>query len=731
MAAGRGALGLAALLAAGCGWHQQPLPAPLSPEPVARTGGLRAGFGRADVTPPPGAGLAGNGPEGLVSTGWRHRLHARALALEDARGERLALVVIDLPTTSTNLHRLAAERLQTEVGVGADRLIVSATHTHAGPGHFYAERQYNDNAARLPGYDPAVADLLVDGIVTAVRQAFRELAPARAAWGVQRVKGFNRNRSLRAYCRNPAAVRVDCPSDSTAGRPRSEAEWAAAAAAMGLDTAAVDDAWVLLRVDRDTGNGYRPAGAYSVFAVHGTATPSVTTLLDGDLHAVVERRLERLIDAANGEPAGFTPRATHLFANGNEGDMSPNRDLATTQCPLPRLRPSPFAGPRTAPAPWIWEAAHPDTVARCLGAARRFIDSVGTVMGDSAYAHFLRLGPGLRDDLTIARAFASVWLPGRAGLCSRAVVGSSTAAGAADVPTRVAGWKVLGLVPIGFEQGGSARRDPPRGCQAEKRTLLGPLQPVVISGEHGFAEVAQLTVARVGDQLLGAVPVEATVTVGRRFREAVLAGADSAGRLGLRAVVVGHANGFLQYITTRAEYAEQAYEGGSTLYGPGSAEGFAAELRALGAALAAAHPQSPPAVVGPITAYPGAPKSILPRAGPRPPRDALGSSRATCTRDGWLRIEWFDDPPAWLRPGLGQVLAIEREQGGAWRPFAWDDQPDVVVEALGSAARGAHRWQATVARPTAGLTLRLRLPARPGRPEHTSAGFTGCAAGGP
>ena len=77
----------------GCGgkWYQQVLPRTTSAPPAPRPAGtLLAGFGRADITPPPGVGLGGNGPEGLTSTGYRHRLYARAMVLEDGRGERIA-----------------------------------------------------------------------------------------------------------------------------------------------------------------------------------------------------------------------------------------------------------------------------------------------------------------------------------------------------------------------------------------------------------------------------------------------------------------------------------------------------------------------------------------------------------------------------------------------------------------------------------------------------------------
>src|ERR1043166_2114236 len=84
-----------ALAAAGCiPFHARALPTAPSPAPTPTHEALRAGFGRADITPPPGVGLAGNGPEGRRATGYRLRLYARALVLEDGAGERVAIVEI-------------------------------------------------------------------------------------------------------------------------------------------------------------------------------------------------------------------------------------------------------------------------------------------------------------------------------------------------------------------------------------------------------------------------------------------------------------------------------------------------------------------------------------------------------------------------------------------------------------------------------------------------------------
>ena len=68
-------------------------------------GHLRAGFGRADITPPPGPGLQGNGPDGRRSEGYRHRLYARAMVLQDSTGHVMAIVIADLPQVSAILQR--------------------------------------------------------------------------------------------------------------------------------------------------------------------------------------------------------------------------------------------------------------------------------------------------------------------------------------------------------------------------------------------------------------------------------------------------------------------------------------------------------------------------------------------------------------------------------------------------------------------------------------------------
>src|SRR5690606_4219809 len=98
------------------------------------------------------------------------------------------------------LQREVADRLLPAFGIGADRLILSATHTHSGPGNFfglaYDEFGTGDAAA---GFDPDMLDFLAEGIAGAVADAARDLRPAAIAWGSAPFWGHTRNRALEAH----------------------------------------------------------------------------------------------------------------------------------------------------------------------------------------------------------------------------------------------------------------------------------------------------------------------------------------------------------------------------------------------------------------------------------------------------------------------------------------------------------------------------------------------------
>jgi hypothetical protein len=77
-------------------------------------------------------------------------------------------------------------------------------------------------------------------------------------------------------------------------------------------------------------------------------------------------------------------------------------------------------------------------------------------------------------------------------------------------------------------------------------------------------------VAQIDDVLISFVPAEMTMTAGFRLNQRVLARTAGFPGAPTRAVVAGLSNEYIQYITTEEEYANQDYEGASTLYGPSS-----------------------------------------------------------------------------------------------------------------------------------------------------------------
>jgi neutral ceramidase len=658
---------------AACRLDPEPLPV-VAPQarPVPTHAGLRAGFGRADITPPPGPGLTGNGPEGKRSRGWRTRLYARALYLEDSRGERLAMITADLPHISAMLHRLTAESLATwpeGQRIGPDHLIMSATHDHSAPGHFYESAELNGTASSVEGFDPELTRRMVRGFLAAVRDAQAHSKPAKAAWGQAEVWGHTRNRSYDAYRQNAPG-------------------WSWYVPPPGLDPAqqAVNPVWTMLRVDLEDEPGkWRPAGAFSVFAIHGTGNPTENDLWDADIHGQMERGLERWIDAENAVTPGFRPRAVHLVANGTEGDVSPDWPVES-RCPVPTLRPvSRPSGPRT-PSAWGWEHPSQAAVNLCLSIARQYVNQVGDSLAGRAISLFRSLGDRLSADLTLAVAFRTLDLVHDStalGLCGKPQVGTSTTGGADDGRTRFYKWKLFGLVPVGLEEGGSAIDRNPKSCQREKQSFLNRL-----TRNHGLPEFAQLTVARIGDMYLGTVPLEPTTMAGAEMQRAIgaadgLSWTDARRRV----AIVSLTNGFLQYVTTRAEYTVQGYEGGSTLFGPRESEAFARQLGQLAQTIVQAGGHSPANRIDSIIGYPGDSMRVLPKDSLSGPPPAPAPHWVSCRGDT-LVGRWTGVYPIQLHLAQGPILRIERLEAGAWRAAAVDDDRELEVWSVGKVRHG-------------------------------------------
>jgi hypothetical protein len=93
---------------------------------------MRIGAAAIDITPPVGVALDGYGGRTDVSLGVHDPLYARALYLDDGTTQ-LALVVCDLIGIGSFLVERARELIAERPGIPPANVMVSATHTHAGP----------------------------------------------------------------------------------------------------------------------------------------------------------------------------------------------------------------------------------------------------------------------------------------------------------------------------------------------------------------------------------------------------------------------------------------------------------------------------------------------------------------------------------------------------------------------------------------------------------------------
>jgi len=92
---------------------------------------MLCGLYELDITPPLGVNIPGYF-ESRPAEGIRDNLYARALACENAAGDRFILVNLDAIVADAEMTAAIRLRAQQFTGVSGDHIMVSATHTHTG-----------------------------------------------------------------------------------------------------------------------------------------------------------------------------------------------------------------------------------------------------------------------------------------------------------------------------------------------------------------------------------------------------------------------------------------------------------------------------------------------------------------------------------------------------------------------------------------------------------------------
>ncbi len=465
----------------------------------------------ADVTgEPAGSEMLGYARADQVADGIHNRLHARAFVLVDtASDRRLLLVVADVAMIFDSVHAEVLRRLGRSFSSAYTErnVMLTATHTHCGPGGYSHHLLYN-----LAGYRAQTFAAVVDGIVEAAQRAHADVAPARLTLARGELGDASVNRSLVSFRRNPAEERAFFPD-------------------------AVDPQTTVLGIERDG----QTVGIINWFATHATSMTNRTTLISGDNKGYASYHWERLVEGVDYHAE--RPSFVAAFAQSNAGDMSPNLNHAPGSGPTgDELANTRIIGERqyAAAARLAHQPGRP--VAGGIDMRMTWLDLAG-----------VSVGPDFTGD-------------GRAHRTGRATAGAAAFAGTAEGPGFAGFRQGRGENPLWEAVSNRIvyRLWPAmREAQHPKAVAL-PATPIASSLLPLVQERVPVQLLRIGPLHLIAIPGEVTIVAGLRLRRAVAAivGAEVAD-----VIVAGYANGYIHYVTTPEEYDAQRYEGASTLFG--------------------------------------------------------------------------------------------------------------------------------------------------------------------
>jgi len=259
-------------------------------------GRLNAGAAIADITPPLGVSMKGPiGGNGIVKS-IHDPMHARCLALDNGH-TRLAICVCDCTVIWRKSIEQAKKLVHQQTGLPIERMLISATHTHATPrmmgmSDTDLDKQYYDHFERR--------------IAEAICRAIANLAPARIGWGSASKPEFVRRRRFRiepgSNGPNPFGEMTDrawmYAKPKTRIRPEGR----------------VDPGLSILSVQHADG---RPLAVLANYSIHYTSGYKRNEV-SADYYPQFADQIEKLLEADESKPA-----FVGIMSNGNSGNIGP------------------------------------------------------------------------------------------------------------------------------------------------------------------------------------------------------------------------------------------------------------------------------------------------------------------------------------------------------------------------------------------------------------------------
>jgi putative membrane-bound dehydrogenase-like protein len=159
-----------------------------SPAAEKEAGQFKAGVASKVVTPKEPIWMGGYSSRNKPAEEKQHDLRIKALALEDAKGEKLVLVTSDLLGFPRELSDQVAAAVQKKTGLPRERLMLTSSHTHCGPVVSGLLFDMYDISAEQKENIIAYTEQLRGWLVEIVVAALDDLKPAKLSVGMGQAK---------------------------------------------------------------------------------------------------------------------------------------------------------------------------------------------------------------------------------------------------------------------------------------------------------------------------------------------------------------------------------------------------------------------------------------------------------------------------------------------------------------------------------------------------------------
>ncbi|XP_054838662.1 neutral ceramidase [Eublepharis macularius] len=510
------------------------------------------GVGRADCTGPVaevpfiGYGTMDQNGAGIIT---RQYCRTFIVAEPQNRTKRVVYVTAEIGMISQRLRLEVMKQLKQKYGemYRQDNVILSATHTHSGPGGYFQNTIF---MIASKGFIKPSLNAIVNGVIKSIDVAHQNMREGHIFINKGVLLNSQINRSPFSYLQNSKSERERYSSDT-------------------------DQEMVILKMTDVEG---QDIGLFSWFAIHPVSMNSSNRFTSSDNVGYAAYLFEQ--EKNKGYLTGEGPYVA-AFGSSNLGDVSSNTkgphctntgescENLNNYCPIGGAKMCIASGP-----------------------GKDMFEST-KIIGRNLYLKAKELSMAASEEIYGPLNSAHEWLnmanrtvqlnATHSGKTCKPALGYSFAAGTMDGP---------GM--FNFTQG-AIHGDPfwdavRNGLLAEPSNESVECQkpkPILIpTGEMSkpypwHPDIIDVQMVTIGPVVIVALPGEFTTMAGRRTREAVKSEFEAHGKPGMHVILAGLCNVYTHYITTFEEYQIQRYEGASTIFGPHTLSAYIQSFREL------------------------------------------------------------------------------------------------------------------------------------------------------